>query len=445
MEKNLFLNLLLIGILTLINSFFAACEIAVISINKHKLTLLLSKGDKNAILLDKILKEPTKFLSIIQVAITFAGFFSSASAATYLSIYLDRYLRPLFFSYSRGVSIFIITILISYITLIFGELLPKRIALAKSEYIALKSARIISLVAVAFSPFVKILTVSTNFFASFLGMENDNFARRISEEEIIETLKIGEESGLINDLEYEMLTNIFQFEDLFVNQIMTPRSEIIALNINDDLEKILEIINKNKFTRYPVYDGELDNIIGILNIKTLLEEIIDKRFLTDSCKNKIDNKALKKLLIPPIYTLERKHTGELFKMLKSSKAPMAILQNEYGFVVGLATMEDFIEIVMGDIVDEYDDPCEELESGKDGNLILKSTFSIHKFEQITGVKISTGEFESLGGYVLYKSKKTPRKGDIYRIEDSDISLEIFSMNRKKIGKIKVIFHSEKSK
>ena len=207
-EGSLLLQIVIIIILTGINAFFSSAEMAIVSLNKNKLKILIEDGNKKAILLDNLLQEPSKFLSTIQVGITLAGFFASASAATGLSQYLSSALRPLNIPYSNQISMILITFLLSYVTLVFGELIPKRIALRNSEKIALSSIGVIVFISKLFSPFVKFLTFSTNFVLTILKMKEDNIEEKVSKEELRSLVEVGQEHGVINEAEKEMIENI---------------------------------------------------------------------------------------------------------------------------------------------------------------------------------------------------------------------------------------------
>ncbi|MBF4806694.1 MAG: DUF21 domain-containing protein, partial [Pseudoleptotrichia goodfellowii] len=228
--SNIFLQFLIIIILTGINAFFSGAEMAIVSINKNKLKMLVEEGNKKAILLENLLKEPSKFLSTIQVGITLAGFFASASAATGLAQYLSLYMKKIHIPYSNQLSMILITFVLSYITLVFGELIPKRIALRSSEKMALSSIGIIVFVSKVFSPFVKILTLSTNSVLTILKMKEDNLEEQVSKEEIRSLVEVGREHGIINESEKEMIENIIEFDEKIAREIMIPRTKVFLID-----------------------------------------------------------------------------------------------------------------------------------------------------------------------------------------------------------------------
>ncbi|EPZ59088.1 CBS domain protein [[Clostridium] sordellii ATCC 9714] len=301
---------------------------------------LSEEGNEKAKLLEKLIKEPSNFLSTIQIGITLAGFFSSASAATGLSTYVSDILKPLNILYSNEISMIGITLILSYFTLVFGELVPKRIALKKSESIALFSVKPIYLLSKIAKPFIKILSFSTGIILKLTGNNSIDVEETISEEEIKALIYRSTEDGLIEDDEKDMLYKVFEFNDRLSKEIMTSRSDTFLINIDDDFKSILSEILEYNFSRVPVYKENTDNIIGILYTKDLLAE---------ASKVGFDNIKIEKILHKPCFVPEVKPVNELFKLLKETKVHLAVLFDEYGGFSGIVTMEDLIEEIMGDI------------------------------------------------------------------------------------------------
>ncbi|MDY4815423.1 MAG: hemolysin family protein, partial [Turicibacter bilis] len=260
----------LILLLTLLNAFFASAEMAIVSVNRNRIKMLADDGDKKASLLADLLEEPNKFLSTIQVGITLAGFFSSASAATGISEVIGASLSQLGIPYAQSISIIVITIILSYFTLVFGELVPKRIALQKSEQMAMLSVRPIVFVFKFAKPFVKLLSLSTNVLLRVIGMSDTDLEEKVSREEIKSLVDAGEEYGVINQIEKEMINSIFDFDDKLAKEVMTPRTEVYM--INSQLPLSIEELLEENYSRIPVYEGDMDNIIGILYLKDFLHE-----------------------------------------------------------------------------------------------------------------------------------------------------------------------------
>ena len=345
LSRSILPQLLLIITLTLINAFFAASEMAFISVNKQKVKKLSNENNKKAILLEKLLNDPSNFLSTIQIGITLAGFLSSASAATTLSIRLLNVIKPYNIPYAQELSMILITLILSFFTLLFGELVPKRIALKKAEQIALYSIKPVYLLSLITKPVIVVLSFSTKFILKILRIKDCDEDSNISTEEIKLLITQSEENGTINNLEKEMIDKVFDFSDKMSKEIMTSRPDTILIDIDDDTEEKLETILNCKYSRIPVYENSVDNIIGILYVKDIISYLI---------KHDIYTLEFKQILHSPCFVHETKRIDELFLLLKQSKNHMAILVDEYGGFSGIVTMEDIIEEIVGDIEDEYD-------------------------------------------------------------------------------------------
>ena len=338
---------IIILILTTINALFAAAELAIVSSKNTKIKILAEKGNKNAILFQKLLKEPTKFLSSIQVAITFAGFLSSASAATSLSTYMTDFLNMLKIPYAAQTSVIIITILLSIFILLFGELIPKRIAMVNPEKIALALIPMVNFIYIIFRPIVVILSFTTNLILKLLGISRTLTEQQVSEEEIKANIYMGTKQGLLEDEDSKMIMSIFDFDDEIVSKIMVPRNETYMININDlDKETLKETVSVG-YSRIPVYEDREDNVIGMLYIKDLLKySLEDMEFPLEK---------VREILRKPFIVPESKKINKLLKEMQKTKKHIAIVTDEFGGVIGIATIEDIIEEIVGDINDEYDD------------------------------------------------------------------------------------------
>lgn len=344
LEDGILPQLILIVTLIIMNAFFASAEMAVVSVNRNKIKRLSEDGNKKANLVERLLDEPTEFLSTIQVGITLAGFFSSASAATGLvddfKIVLDRFAIP----YSSQIALVLITIILSFFTLVFGELVPKQIALRKAEAVAMVTVRPILFISKITIPFVKLLSFTTSLITKILGLNKEE-EEVVSEEEIRTMIETSHEQGGINEYEQEMIESIFEFNNKSARDIMTPRKYVFLLDINDSIEEHLEEIIENNYSRIPVYEENEDNIIGVLYIKDLFAKAYRIGFT---------NLEIKSLLHEPHFINETKTVDKLFRELQSSNKYFAILIDEFGGFSGIVTMEDLVEEVMGNISDEYD-------------------------------------------------------------------------------------------
>ena len=331
-------NLLLLIILIAINGIFSASELAFLKINKYELKNKIKMHDKKAIRIDKILSDQSAFLSTIQISITLAGFLASAFAADYFADYFLQIINISFISCStlRTILVIIITFILSYVTLIFGELVPKKIAINNPYKIACLFIGLISFVKTFFSPLIKLLTLSTNFICKIFKIkENED---KITEDEIKKIILLGNTEGVIEEKEKDYILNIFNFNDIEVEKIMTKKEDVVMIDINDDMKNILSTIKESKYTRFPVYDK--NEIIGILNVKDFIlnyNELKDLRSIVRTV-NKYE------------YT---EKIDDVFRMMQKNNESISLIYNKKE-MVGIVTIEDAIEEIVGNIFDEYD-------------------------------------------------------------------------------------------
>ena len=434
-EGSLLLQIVIIIILTGINAFFSSAEMAIVSLNKNKLKILIEDGNKKAILLDNLLQEPSKFLSTIQVGITLAGFFASASAATGLSQYLSSALRPLNIPYSNQISMILITFLLSYVTLVFGELIPKRIALRNSEKIALSSIGVVIFISKLFSPFVKFLTFSTNFVLTILKMKEDNIEEKVSKEELRSLVEVGKEHGVINETEQEMIENIIEFDEKIAREIMIPRTKVFLIDKNISIHELFENKEIGKYSRIPVYENEADNIIGILMVKDLMIEAYKKGF---------DNIKISDLVQEAYFVPETKNVNELFNEMQLEKKHITILIDEYGGFSGIVTLEDLIEEVMGNIDDEFDDEDLSIHQISKNKYLINGEVSLNDLNDNFHFELESKYYDTLSGILIENLGYIPEDNE--NIEPITINGVIFKPQRvrnKKIEKVVMTFDKEK--
>ena len=432
-RSHLFFQFLVIIMLTGINAFFSGAEMAIVSINKNKLKMLVEDGNKRAIMLDKLLEEPSKFLSTIQVGITLAGFFASASAATGISKYFSSYLQKLNIPYSNQISMILITLLLSYITLVFGELIPKRLALRKSEKIALFSIGIIVTISKIFSPFVKFLTFSTNTVLSLLKMKDDNLEEKVSKEEIRSLVEVGREHGIINDIEKEMIENIIEFDEKIAREIMIPRTKVFLVDKNITIEELFAKKEIGRYSRIPVYDGEADNIIGVLFTKELMMEAYKKGF---------ENVILSDILQEVYFVPETKNVNELFNELQIEKKHIAMLIDEYGGFSGIVTLEDLIEEVMGNIYDEYDAVDSSIKKLSTDKYLVNGELFLNDINDYFDIELDSKHYDTLSGLLIEKIGYIPEDNeDIPPVIIGNLSFKPQRVKDKKIEKILIIFNN----
>ncbi len=422
-------QILILVVLILINAFFAATEIAYISLNDAKIEKQAKEGNKKARQIEKMLKTPSKFLATIQIGITLAGFLSSAFAsdafADVLAPTLNNIMPFLSVETWKAISIILITIILSFFTLIFGELVPKRIGMKNAEKVSFFSIGIIRAISVIAAPFVKLLTFVTNAISKLLGI-GENEEETVTEEEIKMMIDQGKEKGTIEEGEKELLNNVFEFNDIVVSEIMTHRTDIFAIDINMSLAELLEEISHEdyKYSRIPVYDETIDEIQGIIYIKDVLKNINKKSF-------KVKNIMKKAYFVP-----QNKMIDELFKEMQKNKMQMAIVLDEYGGTAGLITMEDILEELVGDIYDEYDEVEEEYTKIDENTYILSGSMTIYDVNKLLDAKIPEGDYDTLSGFLQEEMGRIPADEENPIIETKNITYKIEEYEDKRIIKVK---------
>ncbi|MFR1708747.1 MAG: hemolysin family protein [Clostridium sp.] len=427
-------SFILIFLLILVNAFFASAEMAIVSLNKTKINLLAEEGNKKALLLQKILKEPNNFLSTIQVGITFAGFFASASAATSISVGFANTLSGLGIPYSNKIALVIITLLISYLTLVLGELVPKRIALQNSEKVAMFSIKTIVFISKLTKPFVWFLSCSTNLILKLFMIKTEGIEDQVSREEIRSLIEIGQEQGAINAIEREMIDGIIEFDDTMAKEIMTPRTETYLLDVNDNIKDNINYILTESFSRIPIYDKDFDNIIGVLYMKDLFASIVE---------DGIDNICIKDIMKKPYFVPETNSIDNLFRELQANKNHMAILIDEYGGFSGIVTIEDIIEEVMGEISDEYDDDQPEIEKVDDENYIVSGLLTISDLNDLLDLSLDSEVADTIGGLFLETFGTVPNDTNNHQVEIGDITLKLLELDDRRIDKIHLTINKDK--
>lgn len=423
-------NIVILIFLILLNAFFAASEIAFISLNDARIEVQAKDGNKRAKLINKMLKDPSQFLATIQIGITLAGFLSSAFA---VDTFADKVV-PLFcmaipsisIGTWRNIVIILITVILSYFTLVFGELVPKRIAMKYAEKVAYTSVYIIKVISKLTSPFVKLLTISTNVISKMFGVNSEE-SEDITEEEIRMMINAGEEKGTIESQEKEMINNIFEFNDKIVSEIMIPRNDIFAIDMNATISGMIETLTEDdKYSRIPVYEGTVDEIKGIVYVKDLITA------------RKRGNTKVKHIMKEAYYVSETKPVDELFNELRKNKKQLAIVIDEYGGTAGIVTMEDILEEIVGEIYDEYDDVEYKYEKINDTTYVFEGNVAIYDLEKILDIKIQEGDYDTLAGYLIDKIGKIPEKSEKIAYETQEAIYKIDKVKNKRIVRVKII-------
>ena len=422
-------QIIVLIILILLNAYFAATEIAFISLNDAKIDKQAKEGNKKAKQIQRMLNNPSKFLATIQIGITLAGFLSSAFAsdafADHLAPILNQWIPMVSVDIWKTISIIIITLILSFFTLVFGELVPKRLAMKYYEKISFATIGVIKGISVFTAPFVKLLTWSTNMVSKLFGV-GEQEEQTVTEEEIKMMVDQGQEKGAIEETEKEIINNVFALNDITASEIMTPRRNVFAIDINENLSKILEDIDEYKYSRIPVYEETIDDIKGILLIKDILKVLNDKKQI-----------KIKNLLKPAYFVPESKPIDEIFKELQRNKNQMAIVIDEYGGTAGLLTMEDILEELVGNIFDEYDDIEVEYEKIDNNTYLIDGGVSLYEFKKIIGVEIPEGDYETLSGYLIEKLGRLPEENEDVILEDENLTYKVEEYEDKRIKKVKV--------
>ncbi len=421
-------QIIILIVLTLVNAFFACAEMAMVSVNKNKIRRLAEDGKKSAIMVQNFLEEPTKFLSTIQVAITLAGFFSSASAAAGLSEPLGRWLASKKIPYNSQISLISVTLILSYFTLVLGELVPKKIALQKPEAISMFCVKPIRIVSVIASPFIRLLTFSTNILTKPFGIKEGNTEEILSREELISLVNEGQMHGVINRKEKEMIHSIMEFDEKTANKVMTPRINVFAIDINEPKEEYLEELLKAKYTRIPVYEDEIDNIIGILFIKDFLKEAV---------KHGVEKVDIRSIIRKPYLVPENKVVHDLFRELQQSKKQIAVLIDEYGGFSGIVTMEDLVEEVMGDIEDEYDPVNVKIKKLDDNTYLIDGLVTIDELNNRLDLDLHSENYDTVSGFLIDHMGRIPQENDDRTIEVDHLVFKLESIKHKRIDKVKL--------
>ena len=425
----MFIQIFILIILIGLNAFFAASEIAFISLNDAKIEKQAKEGNKKAKQIEKMLETPSKFLSTIQIGITLAGFLSSAFASDAFAYRLAPILNnviPIGVGIWQNISIILITIMLSFFTIIFGELVPKRFAMKNYEKIAFATIGIIRTISIITAPFVKLLTITTNAISKLFGV-SENEEEIVTEEEIKMMIDQGEENGTIQEDEKELINNVFEFNDITASEIMTHRTDIFAVDINMTPGELLEEIIKDdcRHSRIPVYDETIDDIKGILYVKDLIKNITKKTF------------KIKNIMKEAYFVSQNKLINEIFKEFQKNKMQIAIVVDEYGGTAGLVTTEDILEEIVGDMYDEYDEIEEEYEKIDDKTYIISGSMPIYDVNKILKSHIPEGDYDTLSGYLQAELGRIPDEEENPIIETKELTFKIEEYEDKRILKVKV--------
>ncbi len=423
MDSILFLLLFQVVLIAL-NAVFASAEIAVLSINEAKLERMSNEGNHKARRLFKLTREPAKFLATIQVAITLSGFLGSAFAADNFSEPLVDWVMGMGIRLPRAtldaIAVVVITLILSYFTLIFGELVPKRLAMKKSEQIAMGISGLVSGISVVFRPIVWFLSVSTNLVLCLCGVDPNEAEDMVSEEEIRMMVDAGSEKGTIDTHEKEFIQNVFEFNDSTAKEVAIHRTEVAVLWMEDDIEAWEQTIFKERHTLYPVCDGSPDNVIGILNAKDYFP-----------LKIKTKETVLETAVHPAFFVPETIKADVLFRNMKREHTSMSVVLDEYGGVVGIVTLQDLVEELVGDLGDDIPDavdPEPYVESIDDVSWKIHGNISLEDLAKTTGLELPIEEYDTFTGMIFDELGAIPSDGE----QKISLEMDAFIVHLQKI-------------
>lgn len=399
------LQIIILVVLIVLSAFFSMSETALTSISKIRLRTMIDENVKNAKFIQSVLEEPGKLLSAILIGNNLVNIGASSLAT---AIIVDKY-------GSKGVGI--ATAVLTIVILIFGEITPKTFATKNAEKISLFVIKAIKFCMIIFTPFIFILNIITGFILRLLGVKKDEKTPIITESELITMVNVSHEEGVLEIDEREMINNVVYFANSDAEDVMVPRTDIIAINVDATQEELTALFKEETCSRMPVYDETIDNIIGIISLKDLL--FVDK--------SKDFN--IRDYMREPFFTYESKCLKELFAEMRINRIPMAIILDEYGGTSGIVTLEDMLEEIVGDLADEYDEHDEEIKLVKDNEYIIEGATKIEDVNEILGTNFKSEDFDSIGGFIIETFGKFPDKGDSIKIDNVKFIIEEIEKNR----------------
>ncbi|ECX4399782.1 hemolysin family protein [Listeria monocytogenes] len=425
-SQQIILQLILIVVLTMLNAFFASAEMALVSLNKNRVKSQAETGDKKAVMLAKLVDDPSKFLATIQVGITLAGFFSSASAATSIATRLESVFGGS--SFAKELSIIVVTIVLSYITLVFGELYPKRLALQKSEKIARVSVRPIMAVGVVLRPFVKFLSFSTDILVKLTRMEKNTDNEKMTREEMQLLIETGRRDGVIEVEELQMLRGVFEMDNKYAREVMVPRTDAFMIDAETESEELCDALLSENFSRVPVFTGDQDSVLGILHMKD---------FFAEARKSGFENIDVKALLKDAYFAQETMFIDDLLKNMQRTRNQMAILMDEYGGVAGIVTVEDLLEEIVGEIDYENDVFSDEVKKIDETTFIVEGRMPLDDFNEMFHVELPSRGVDTVAGFVLTLTGTIPEEDDKVVVEYGTLRFTVEEMNDARLVSVRV--------
>jgi putative hemolysin len=425
---DIFWELLIIFVLILGNGFFAASEIAIVSARKGRLQQKAEEGDASAAAALALSEDPSRFLSTVQVGISLIGTFAAAFGGARMADRIVPLLTgwPLIAPYAETIALILVVLLITYLSLIFGELVPKRLALQAAESVATSVAPVMATIARFSAPVVSFLSFSTNLVLRLLGRGGSRDAT-VTEEDIMSMVREGTEGGSLDAAHQELIESVFTFTERSVRTIMTPRTEIVAIDVETPFEAALTLITESGYSRLPVYRDNLDNVLGLLFVKDLLR-----------VWGQAPQADLETMLRPALFALDSQRVVEVFQQLKQGRSQVALVLDEYGQVAGLVTVEDILEELVGDINDEYDEAGEELVRREDGSYLVDGLMPFEELKDRLDLPeldedLEDANFETVAGFFLALLGRIPTTGE--QTSWRGFSFEVVDMDERRIDKL----------
>ena len=439
---SIIVQIVILFALILVNAFFAMSEMAIVTLNDNKIDKMAEQGNKKAKQIKKLTENTSSFLSTIQVGVTLAGFLTSATASqSFAGMLTDALSKTAIadvipMGIINGFSTVIITLIMSYFSLVLGELVPKKVAMSKPEKMAFMAAPILVFVAKVTNPIVRFLAFSTNGVLRLIGIDPHADEEVVTEEEIRMMVDVGGEKGVIEDTQIEMINNIFEFDDIDVADIMTHRTDMVCIDDDEPLSEAVKLSIENGFSRIPVFEEDPDDIVGIVYIKDFLKYV---------GTNLPKTKTVKDMMRPAYYVPETKRCGELFTEMTEKRVQMAVVVDEYGGTAGIVTLEDLLESIVGNIQDEYDQEDEEISIINDTTFEVDGITDIEEVEEHTGKTFPEGDYDTIGGYIISVLGFLPEDGQMNEVQFENVKFTVLNVEERRIGKVKVEILPEEKK
>ncbi|HFH9837560.1 TPA: hemolysin family protein [Streptococcus suis] len=422
-SQTIYLQLLILFLLTLFNAFFSASEMALVSLNRSRVEQKAADGEKKYIRLLSVLENPNNFLSTIQVGITFISILSGASLANDLGQVFAKWMGNS--STAQTAGYWLALAMLTFVSIVLGELYPKRIAMNMKENLAVVTAPVIIFLGKIVSPFVWLLSAATNLISRITPMNFDDADEQMTRDEIEYILTKSEQT--LDAEEIEMLQGVFSLDELMAREVMVPRTDAFMVNIEDDIETIMAAILKQNFSRIPVYDGDKDNIIGLIHTKKILSEAFSNGF---------DNLNIRRIMQEPLFVPETIFVDDLLTSLRNTQNQMAILLDEYGGVAGLVTLEDLLEEIVGEIDDETDKTEIFVREIADNTYIVQGNMTLNDFNEHFDTELESDDVDTIAGYYLTGVGTIPSQEEkmIFEVDSKNHHL-VFINDKVKNGRV----------